>query len=177
MEFSDLYADLQIARMEYGKKKNPSDLETDYWYCFDEFCEGTKDAYYKICELCEKHGIRRVVDIGCSYAFQNRIFFDAGIDYVGLERLSYTAYYNREIERYVQHGTYPVKYRATDRKVTAAISNLCVGYEADSDEVYKQIAADFDYFCGGFDGKVAEKLKKYFSVTQLDKFLFWCEKK
>lgn len=176
MKFSQLYADIIAKRRKFAKAKNATDLQIEYFYCFDEFAEGTHEQYEQMCELCKQHGIRKVVDIGSCYAFQQRIFFQVGIDYLGIEKLSHIAYHSYATLYYIHHATYPVKYRTTDRKHTAAISNLCVGYEARSNEVYEQIAQDFDYFCGGIDAEIAQKLKKYFNVTKLDDYLYWCER-
>lgn len=183
MKFKDLYADLLQGRQKYAENSNKrpvSDLEVEYWYCFEKFCEGTAQAYYKICDLCKQHKINGVFDIGCCFAFQSRIFKSNEIHYGGLEMVDYIAVMAAQQTSLICYGKYPLEVRMSkflrNQFRIAAVSNLCVGYQADSDEVYKQLAQDFDYFCGGVSEEAKQKLRRYFNVEEIDRYIVWCEK-
>ena len=150
--------------LEIAGKLIPSfDLSVHY-YCFDEFYECSYDEYVDIAKMCKKYGISHVYDIGCCFPFQARIFNKFGIKYTGVE---VTSDFRPDIAKVdVIFGKYPFDIRVTDRKHTAAISNLCVGYQANGQEVANQIAKDFDYFCGYVPFDFKELLRKDFSVIK-----------
>ena len=150
--------------LEIAGKLIPSfDLSVHY-YCFDEFYECSYDEYVDIAKMCKKYGISHVYDIGCCFPFQARIFNKFGIKYTGVE---VTSDFRPDIAKVdVIFGKYPFDIRVTDRKHTAAISNLCVGYQANSQEVANQIAKDFDYFCGYVPFDFKKLLLKDFSVIK-----------
>lgn len=183
MIFTDLYSDLIKERQEYIRNYNKrpvSDLEVTYWYCFDVFREGTAEVYNKICSICKEHDINGVFDIGCCFAFQSRIFKSNGIHYCGLEMVDYIACMAAQQTSLICYGKYPLGVRMSkffrNQFRIAAVSNLCVGYQADSDDVYKQLAQDFDYFCGGVSEEAKQKLRRYFNVEEIDRYIVWCEK-
>lgn len=126
---------------------------------WDEFAEASAPLYANIAKECKKHGITHVYDIGCCTAWQGRIFKAVGIEYTGIEAEGRDAFFApKEDGITFVHSAYPYPIQVEDREHTAAISNLCVGFsllEGNPDkredftlELYKQLAADFDYFIG-----------------------------
>ena len=153
-----------ITALEIAGKLIPSFNLATHYYCFDEFYECSYDEYCDIAEMCKKYGITHVYDIGCCFPFQARIFNKFGIKYTGVE---VNSDFRPDIAKVdVIFGKYPFDIRVTDRKHTAAISNLCVGYQANSQGVANQIAKDFDYFCGYVPFDFKELLRKDFSVIK-----------
>ena len=153
-----------ITALEIAGKLTPSFNLVTHYYCFDEFYECSYDEYCDIAEMCKKYGISHVYDIGCCFPFQARIFNKFGIKYTGVE---VTSDFRPDIAKVdVIFGKYPFNIRVTDRKHTAAISNLCVGYQANGQEVANQIAKDFNYFCGYVPGDFKNLLLKKFSVLE-----------
>lgn len=153
-----------LIRLEIAGKLIPSFDLSAHYYCFDEFYECSYDEYVDIAKMCKKYGISHVYDIGCCFPFQARIFNKFGIKYTGVE---VTSDFRPDIAKVdVIFGEYPFDIRVTDRKHTAAISNLCVGYQANSQEVANQIAKDFDYFCGYVPFDFKKLLRKDFSVIK-----------
>ena len=153
-----------ITALEIAGKLTPSFNLVTHYYCFDEFYECSYDVYCNIAEMCKKYGIAHVYDIGCCFPFQARIFNEFGIKYTGIEVIRD---FRPDIAKVdVIFGKYPFDIRVTDKKHTAAISNLCVGYQANGQEVANQIAKDFNYFCGYVPGDFRNLLLKKFSVLE-----------
>ena len=142
------------------------DLE-QYYYCWEEFAEVSAEVYKKISDLCHKFGIRHVYDIGCAFPFQANLFWYWGIAYTGIDDSKRTVDNANTIHRiHTLYGKYPFKIQ-TDSK-SCAISNLCVGYQASSDEVYQQIVEDFPYYCGILNDRSKEMLLPYYRVVETD---------
>ena len=143
----------QVSMNEYLAKKASNGWSGEKCYSFQSFMhEGSSALYYQIAKQCKKHGMQHVYDIGCNVGFQSRIFRTMGMKYTGVEmsKRSYEDACRENGAEYI-HATYPVKIDVLDRRHTAAISNLCIGFELDGKDErmkYDQIAKDFDYFCG-----------------------------
>lgn len=144
-----------------------------HYYCWEGFVEVSAEVYKKISDLCHKFGIRHVYDIGCAFPFQANLFWYWGIAYTGIDDSKRTVDNANTIHRiHTLYGKYPFKIQ-TDFK-SCAISNLCVGYQANSDKVYQQIVEDFPYYCGVLNGRSKEMLLPYYRVVETD---FIIEKK
>ena len=142
----------------------------DKIYCFESFIEASMESYTEIARQCKEHGITHVYDIGCCTAFQSKIFQSMGIQYTGVEVLTYCVndspkgngidYINKE---------YPFSIEVKDKEHTVAISNLCVGFLIQPPEkCYDQLAKDFRYFCGGLGPDKFSYFCKKFGVQQID---------
>lgn len=146
-----------------------NDIAERYFYCFDEFMECSTGTYIKIAEICKTYNINCVYDIGCCYPFQHKIFDYYGIKYVGVEISSYISLPDVPI----LYGEYPFSINVPDRKHTAAISNLCISYQAHGQDVYRQLNNDFDYFFGYICEKEQELFRKTFKgVCEIGKKIY-----
>lgn len=123
------------------------DMSDEDMYCFGEFMEVSASIYLKIAKTCFEKGIRKVYDIGCATPFQAKLFRYYGISYVGIDSVPLPFKgWSRDsgVDILVQRYPFPLK----AEKNACIVSSFCLGYFAQGEATYKQMAADFDYFCG-----------------------------
>lgn len=179
-EISSLFKDECIRSsklsMKMTESTNPSDiyenhngvniLKNDYFwnYCFDEFRNGSDVRYNAMANLCKQHNILTVCDIGCAIAFQAKIFQKYEIKYIGIDhtqRCIDLSPHGDGITLFQAH--YPLSFSVEDPETTCAVSDLCIGYEARSEDVFKQLHNDFKYFCG-YTGMCHDLMLEYYDV-------------
>ena len=146
--------------------KLPSEAE----YCFWEFMEGTKGMYEAILDICCRHDIAEVHDIGCSTAPQAVMFANEEIFYVGIESLEYTKeFVPRGEYLYYLFKEYPNKHIPLISKrwrQSAAISSLCVGYLCKGEEVWRCMHGCHEYFIGYVPKDEHEFMLKYYEIVE-----------
>lgn len=143
----------------------------DKIYCFECFVEASMESYYEIAKQCKEHGMTHVYDIGCCTAFQSKIFQQMGIQYTGVEILTYCVEDSPKGKGidYI-NKPYPFAIDVKDKEHTAAISNLCVGFLIQpTKKCYNQLSRDFRYFCGGLGPDEFPYFCKKFGITEVDK--------
>lgn len=146
----------------------PSDDLSKHYYCWEEFAEVSANVYKKISDLCHKHGIRHVYDIGCAFPFQANLFWYWGIAYTGIDNSKRTVDNANTIHKiHTLYGQYPFKVKTNEKETACAISNFCVGYQANSEKVYQQIAEDYPYYCGILNEESRKGLDPYFKTIDV----------
>ena len=143
-------------------------------YCeaFDSFVDGGLQRYEQIAKMCKANGIVKVFDIGCNVALHAKVFKEYGISYTGVEMFKeFVSLSPQGDEISYIHGIYPFGIEVDDKAHTAAVSELCVGYQASGEKVWEQLAKDFDYFAGlpgpGKNGEDTDFFKKMFHLVDM----------
>lgn len=146
--------------------------EDEKEYCYYEYKEASIHIYKAILDVCKRRGIAEVHDIGCSFAFQAKLFSKNNIAYLGIEADS-------EVEPYVPRGKnifyrfviYPTECPCIISPWhTAAISSLCVGYLCSGDDVWNNMAQTCEYFVGSIPKEEIPIMKKYYDIQQVYRF-------
>ena len=168
-----------IKELDNLQHKAKNGWSEDKIYCFESFIEASMESYLEIAKQCKENGITHVYDIGCCTAFQSKIFQHMGIQYTGVELLTYCVndspkgkgidYINKE---------YPFEIKVKDKEHTAAISNLCVGFLIQpAEKCYSQLSKDFRYFCGGLGPDKFTDFCHKFGITHIgeDRDIIWAD--
>ena len=138
-----------------------------FWeYCFTNFIDGSDKRYNAIAKLCKKYNMSGVCDIGCSIAFQAKIFKAYGLNYIGIDRSEKSikmSPFGEGIKTIV--GLYPFDIELDNKDNIAAISDLCIGYECSGDNVTEHLTKDFKYFCG-YIGPGCEHFFNFFDIVE-----------
>lgn len=127
--------------------------------CLESYllARGQKD-YEFAADLCEKLGLKGVVDIGCSYGFQSEIFVKKRLIYHGIDN-SRTHFWNHG-ENHVtfQSEEYPC-FVNVDTKKMLAFSRFCVGHTMKD---YEKVSEDFTYLLVDKKEETDSGLSRYF---------------
>lgn len=128
------------------------------------------ESYENILNFAEKRGIKRVVDIGCAYAFQSSIFEETDVSYMGVDEGVNGRFWNDEKFSFIKtHYPSPLPLVEGD----LAISVLCLGwnvylYEGEKtfNEQFEALSADFKHALLYIPTERLESIGRYFVKTE-----------
>lgn len=132
MRVADYYR--YISDEEYNVSTEKSCLENYL------FAKGQRD-YQFIADICQKLGLKGIIDIGCSYGYQSEIFTERRLKYHGIDSNVSRFWNGGETDVTFQNSEYPC-FLNVETKNMLAVSRLCIGYTVHD---YERIAKDFKY--------------------------------
>ena len=126
--------------------------------------------YEFIRDFCLKNNFKNVFDIGCCFGYQSEVFYQAGINYRGLDEFNSEDMWNSDIYEY-QMGCFPCEVAA--KKEELAISVLCLGWncylhegENTLNEQFESLAKQFRFSLIYMQNEFVPIVSKYFLGTK-----------